>query len=62
MIKGKFNYVVEILRNWEKESVLTLEDIDWHNDKRIPEQSKAAQQERVDTYFPKEFELDITAG
>lgn len=62
--KRQLNYVVGILRNWEKESILTVEDIDWHYDKKkqVMEQKQVAQQERVDTYFLKEFELDLTAG
>jgi DnaD/phage-associated family protein len=56
----RLNYVVGILKNWEKESVLTLEEIDSYNENK--KQGTEQRQEQAGTVLPKEFELDITAG
>jgi DnaD/phage-associated family protein len=62
--KRRLNYVVGILKNWENESVLTVEEIDFYQ-----ENQKPVQQSRLSTpsfptgrAIPGEFVLDLTAG
>ncbi|WP_235848326.1 DnaD domain-containing protein [Litchfieldia alkalitelluris] len=56
--KKKLNYVVGILKNWENESLLTVEEINYAhgNKKPISDQGKPVE------FIPEEFVLDITAG
>ncbi|MCM3729591.1 DnaD domain protein [Neobacillus cucumis] len=60
--KRRLSYVVGILRNWENESLLTVEEIDsyYENQKPVPKHKQPA----VSTgrQIPKGFELDLTAG
>lgn len=55
----RLNYVVGILRNWENESVLTLEEVDTYIEKK---KRSTEQPEQETTDLPKEFKLDLTAG
>lgn len=56
----RLNYVVGILKNWENESILTLEELDNYNDnkKRDHVHSEKVQGQAVS----EEFEFDMTAG
>lgn len=62
--KRKLNYVVGILRNWENESLHTVEEIEFYQDN----QKSQSQNSQLPRSFPsgrdipREFELDITAG
>ncbi|MBM6616973.1 DnaD domain protein [Bacillus suaedaesalsae] len=54
----KLSYVVAILRNWENECILTLEDF-----KANEEQKKqSSKHDEEEAYVHEEFVLDITAG
>ncbi|MFS0864271.1 DnaD domain protein [Fredinandcohnia sp. 179-A 10B2 NHS] len=62
--KRKLNYVIRILKNWENESLLTVEDIDFYN---ANEYGGSKQKEKVEAVhrgraIPTEFVFDITAG
>ncbi|WP_231597693.1 DnaD domain protein [Bacillus sp. SA1-12] len=61
--KRKLNYVVGILKNWENESLLTVEEIDSYQETNPPV-SKPMQTESIPAgrAIPGEFVLDITAG
>ncbi|WP_374110685.1 DnaD domain protein [Neobacillus cucumis] len=60
--KRRLSYVVGILKNWENESLLTVEEIDSHheNQKSVPKHKQSA----ISTgrQIPRGFELDLTAG
>lgn len=62
--KRKLNYVVGILKNWENESLLTIEEIDtYHETQRaLPKQRKSTKADACGRDIPTEFELDLTAG
>jgi DnaD/phage-associated family protein len=61
--KRKLNYVVGILKNWENESLLTVEEIDalQENQKSIIK-PRSAQSLSAGRAIPVGFELDLTAG
>ncbi|MCM3690937.1 DnaD domain protein [Neobacillus niacini] len=62
--KRKLNYVVGILKNWEKESLLTVEEIDTLHEKQktIPIHRQSKRSFPAGRDIPIGFELDITAG
>ncbi|MGW9607453.1 DnaD domain-containing protein, partial [Heyndrickxia sporothermodurans] len=59
--KRKLNYIIGILKNWENESLLTVEEVDSYDEKqkqyRPPTESFPAGRA-----IPREFELDLSAG
>lgn len=57
--KRKLNYVVGILKNWENESLLTVEEIETLHDNQ---KHKSTQSFPVGRVIPVGFELDLTAG
>jgi DNA replication protein DnaD len=58
--KRKLNYVVGILKNWENESLLTIEEIDSLQESQKHRQS--TQSLPAGRVIPVGFELDLTAG
>ncbi|MFJ7726720.1 DnaD domain protein [Neobacillus sp. NPDC097160] len=58
--KRKLNYIVGILKNWENESLLTVEEIDSYqeNQKSVPKPRQATAGRDI----PSGFELDLTRG
>ena len=62
--KRRLSYVVGILKNWENESLLTVEEIDSYqeNQKSVTKHRQSAHSFPTGRYIPREFELDITAG
>ncbi|MGN7940959.1 DnaD domain protein [Virgibacillus sp. 6R] len=63
MNKRRLNYVVGILRNWENESILTVNEIEDYN-RQLSERKKRSKTKAVSggRYVPSGFTLDITAG
>ena len=61
--KRRLSYVVGILKNWENESLLTVEEIDSYqeNQKPVPKHRQSTESFLSGT-IPGGFELDITAG
>jgi DnaD/phage-associated family protein len=62
--KRRLNYVVGILKNWENESVLTVEEIDFYqeNQKSVHPSRPSTQSFPTGRAIPGEFILDLTAG
>ncbi|WP_232490288.1 DnaD domain protein [Neobacillus cucumis] len=62
--KRKLNYIVAILKNWENESLLTLEEveIDQEKQKPAPKHRKSTESSPTGRDIPRGFELDLTAG
>jgi DnaD/phage-associated family protein len=62
--KRRLSYVVGILKNWQNESLLTVEEIDsYHeNHKPLGKYGKTTEPIPNESFIPKEFVLDITAG
>ena len=62
--KRRLSYVVGILKNWENESLLTIEEIDSYleNQKPVLKQKQSTQIVPAGRAIPAEFELDLTAG
>jgi DnaD/phage-associated family protein len=62
--KRRLSYVVGILKNWENESLLTLEDIELYqeNQKSTPKYRQSIPSFPTGRPIPDYFELDITAG
>ncbi|MEH7388415.1 DnaD domain protein [Bacillus sp. JJ1521] len=58
--KRRLNYVVGILRNWENESLLTVEEIDLYNESKMQTQSPIALQKG--RAIPGHYQFDPTAG
>ncbi|WP_456237951.1 DnaD domain-containing protein [Neobacillus mesonae] len=61
--KRRLNYIVGILKNWENESLLTVDEIEDHENQKAELKSKKS----PETYssgraVPGGFELDLTAG
>lgn len=56
----RLNYVVGILKNWENESILTLEELDNYNDKKKRDHVHSEKVQGQDV--SEEFEFDMTAG
>jgi DnaD/phage-associated family protein len=61
--KRSLSYVVGILKNWENESLLTVEQIDSYHENQKPVSTirKSTEISRG-RYIPRGFDLDITAG
>jgi DnaD/phage-associated family protein len=62
--KRKLNYVVGILKNWENESLLTIEEIESNDEVQKPIYSKGQKSESPSAgrAIPGEFILDLTVG
>ncbi|NWQ43348.1 DnaD domain protein [Bacillus sp. EB106-08-02-XG196] len=61
--KRRLSYVVGILKNWENESLLTVEEIDYYQENQKPLSTKRKPTEIPSgRYIPRGFDLDITAG
>ncbi|WML49144.1 DnaD domain protein [Neobacillus sp. PS3-34] len=62
--KRKLNYVVGILKNWENESLLTVEEIDSYerDQKNVRKQKLSNESPPAGRAIPREFQLDLTAG
>jgi len=62
--KRRLSYVVGILKNWENESLLSIEEIDSYqeNQKPVTKHRQSAHSFPTGRYIPREFELDLTAG
>ena len=61
--KRRLNYVIGILKNWENESLLTVEEIDSYHENQKPVPSKAISGiDLCRKIYSKGFELDLTAG
>jgi DnaD/phage-associated family protein len=62
--KRKLNYVTGILKNWENQSLLTVEEIDSYQDNQqpAPKHRQLNESHHGGRAIPKEFVLDITAG
>ena len=59
--KRKLNYIVGILKNWENESLLTVEEVDSEDEKK--RQCKlSTEMHSSGRAIPREFELDLSAG
>lgn len=59
--KRKLNYIVGILKNWENESLLTVEEVDSYDEKH--KQSRPlTESPPAGRAIPREFELDLSAG
>lgn len=62
--KRQLNYVVGILKNWENESLLTVEEIDSYTKKQkhVRKHNQSTELVPAGRPIPSEFILDITAG
>jgi DnaD/phage-associated family protein len=62
--KRRLSYVVGILKNWENESLLTVEEIDSYDENRKPVGKYGKTTEAIlnGSFIPEEFVLDITEG
>ncbi|PLS08370.1 DNA replication protein DnaD [Neobacillus cucumis] len=60
--KRRLSYVIGILKNWENESLLTVEEIDSYqeNQKLVPKHRQSTQS--TGRQIPSGFELNLTAG
>jgi DnaD/phage-associated family protein len=62
--KRKLNYIVGILKNWENESLLTVEEIDSNceNQKSVLSKRQLSESPPTGRAIPSGFNLDLTAG
>jgi DnaD/phage-associated family protein len=62
--KRRLSYVVGILKNWQNESLLSVEEIDDYqeNQKTVSKYKKATESVPGGRYIPRGFDLDITDG
>jgi DnaD/phage-associated family protein len=62
--KRKLNYIVGILKNWENESLLTVEEIDSYDENQKPVRSNSplSKSHPAGRAIPGGFKLDLTAG
>ncbi|WP_235824875.1 DnaD domain-containing protein [Bacillus salipaludis] len=62
--KRKLNYIVAILKNWENESLLTVEEVEMDQEKKksAPKHRKSTESFPNGRDIPRGFELDLTAG
>jgi DnaD/phage-associated family protein len=62
--KRKLSYIIGILKNWENESLLTVEEIDAYqeNSKTVQNHKQSTQSNSNGRDIPNEFVLDLTAG
>lgn len=59
--KRKLNYIVGILKNWENESLLTVEEVDSSDENHMPVRQKKGSVP-AGRSIPSAFKLDLTAG
>jgi len=59
--KRRLNYVVGILKNWENENLLTVEEIDTYQEKQRPIQRQATLPISSGRYIPRGVNLDFAA-
>ncbi|MFS0862066.1 DnaD domain-containing protein [Fredinandcohnia sp. 179-A 10B2 NHS] len=59
--KRRLNYVEGILKNWENESLLTVEEIDLELENK-PKEKRQAEKQYTGRDIPTDFEFDINAG
>ncbi|WP_458413801.1 DnaD domain-containing protein [Schinkia sp. CFF1] len=62
--KRRLNYVVGILKNWENESLLTVEEVDLYEEKQQPvvKNRQSTESFPAGRAIPRGFEFDMTAG
>jgi DnaD/phage-associated family protein len=62
--KRKLSYIIGILKNWENESLLTVEEIDAYqeNTKTVQKQKHSTESKPTGRDIPNRFVLDLTAG
>ncbi|MDR7002170.1 DnaD domain protein [Neobacillus niacini] len=62
--KRRLNYIVGILKNWENESLLTVEEVDSYGENQKPPHKSRpfTKSPPAGRSIPREFELDLTAG
>jgi DnaD/phage-associated family protein len=62
--KRKLSYIIGILKNWENESLLTVEEIDAYqeNQKTVQKQKHLTESKPTGRDIPNRFLLDLTAG
>ncbi|MEH7548069.1 DnaD domain protein [Neobacillus vireti] len=60
--KRRLSYVVGILKNWENESLLTVEEIDSYHEKQKPLPKHKQPALSTGRQIPSGFRLDLTAG
>ncbi|MBO1511192.1 DnaD domain protein [Metabacillus sp. BG109] len=60
--KRKLNYVIGILKNWENESLLTVEEIDSYQENENHVHKQSTESLPSGRAIPSGFELDLTAG
>jgi DnaD/phage-associated family protein len=62
--KRRLSYVVGILKNWQNESLLTVEEIDsYHeNQKTVPKHRQSTETFPAGRAIPERFVLDLTTG
>ena len=59
----RWSYVLGILKNWERELLLTVKEVHLHNEKKsVSERRQSALKLQTGRDVPAEFELDLTAG
>jgi DnaD/phage-associated family protein len=62
--KRRLSYVVGILKNWENDSLQTVEEIDsyYENQNSVPKHRQSTGTSPAGRAIPGEFVLDLTAG
>ncbi|MGG3469020.1 DnaD domain protein [Neobacillus pocheonensis] len=62
--KRRLSYVIGILKNWENESLLTVEEIDSFHEKQtsVTKQRRSTESVPAGRPIPGKFKLDLTAG
>lgn len=60
--KRKLNYVLGILKNWESESLLTVEEIDAYQENQKHRHNQSPESIPAGRDIPRGVDLDITAG
>ncbi|TWD92210.1 DnaD domain protein [Neobacillus bataviensis] len=60
--KRRLSYVVGILKNWENESLLTVEEIDSYHENQKPVPKHKQSTVSTGRQIPSGFKLDLTAG
>jgi DNA replication protein DnaD len=62
--KRKLSYIIGILKNWENESLLTVEEIDAYqeNSKSVQNHKHSTKSNTNGRDIPNGFVLDLTAG
>ena len=62
--KRRLNYIMGILKNWENESLLTVEEVDSYEEKQKQVVKYRPSNESIPAgrAIPRGFDLDFTAG